>query len=98
MPRWKLSGGLLRLIWGKGGTRGGSGDRRKVKMLQRSAQDRGASVAVSRVRQDKPEEGANQPGELVSTDKVEEVLHGLDLPPAVEGEDHLSGPSEDYDQ
>ena len=66
-------------------------------MLQRSAHERGSSVAVSRIRQAKPEEGGNQPGELVPTDKVEEVLHGLDLPPAVEGEDHLNGPPEEYD-
>jgi RNA polymerase primary sigma factor len=69
-------------------------------MLQRgTAQDRNSSVAVSRFRQAKPEEGVSQPpGELVPADKVEEVLHGLDLPPTVETEDSLATSPDDYDR
>jgi RNA polymerase primary sigma factor len=59
-------------------------------------QDRNSSVAVSRIRQAKAEDGLSQPtGELIPADKVEEVLHSLDLPPAVETEDNLTGPSDD---
>jgi RNA polymerase primary sigma factor len=59
-------------------------------------QDRNSSVAVSRIRQAKAEDGLSQPtGELIPADKVEEVLHSLDLPPAVETEDNLTGPPDD---
>ena len=61
--------------------------------------DRNSSVAVSRIRQIKPEDGLGQPpGELVPVDKVEEVLHSLDLPPAVEAEDNLAAHADDYDR
>jgi RNA polymerase primary sigma factor len=68
-------------------------------MLQRgAAHDRNSSVAVSRIRQAKPEDGLGQaPGELVPADKVEEVLHGLDLPAPVDAEETLNGPPEDFD-
>jgi RNA polymerase primary sigma factor len=68
-------------------------------MLQRStAQDRNASVALSKVRQGKPEDGLGRtPGELVPADKVEEVLHGLDLPAAAETDEGLVAAAEDYD-
>jgi RNA polymerase primary sigma factor len=61
--------------------------------------DRNSSVAVSRIRQIKPEDGLGQPpGELVPVDKVEEVLHSLDLPPAVEAEDNLAAHPDDYER
>ena len=69
-------------------------------MLERggAAHDRDSSVAVSRTRQAKPEDGLSQaPGELVPADKVEEVLHGLDLPAPVDSEESLNGPQEDFD-
>jgi len=68
-------------------------------MLQRSTpNDRNSSVAVSKIRQAKPEEGLSQaPGELVPADKVEEVLHSLDLPPTAEAEDSAAVPPDDYD-
>ena len=70
-----------------------------VTMLQRStATDRISSVALSRIRQAKPEDGLRRtPGELVPADKVDEVLHGLDLPHAVETEEALPAAPEDYD-
>ena len=67
-------------------------------MLQRAiAHDRNSSVAVSRIRHAKPEEGLNKSrGELVPADKVEEILHGLDLPATGETEEHLAAsPDED---
>ena len=69
-------------------------------MLQRgNGTDRASAVAVSRMRQPKPEDGLNQaPGELVPTEKVEEILHGLDLPASGEAEDHLAGPAEEYER
>ena len=70
-----------------------------VTMLQRStATDRNSSVALSRIRQAKPEDGLRRtPGELVPADKVDEVLHGLDLPHALETEEALPAATEDYD-
>jgi len=68
-------------------------------MLQRAVHERSSSVAVSRSRQAKPEERLNQPpGELVPAEKVEEVLHGLDLGTPVETEDNLAGPPDEYDR
>ena len=69
-------------------------------MLQRGAvQDRKSSVAVSRIRQAKPEEALNQPpGELVPADKVEEILHGLDLPATGETEENLAAPQDEDDR
>ena len=63
-------------------------------MLQRgSGTDRASTMVVSRGRQAKPEEGLNQtPGELVPAEKVEEILHGLDLPATGEPEDNLAAP------
>jgi RNA polymerase primary sigma factor len=60
-------------------------------MLERGAtNNRNTPVAVSRIRQAKSDDGANQaPGELVPADKVEEVLQSLELAPAGEGEDSL---------
>jgi RNA polymerase primary sigma factor len=68
-------------------------------MLQRTAPpERNASVAVSRVRQAKPEDPLRQPpGELVPADKVEEVLRSLELPPAAEAEDSLTAGPDEYD-
>ena len=62
-------------------------------MLQRgTSNERISSVAVSRTRQAKTEDGLSQtPGELVPADKVEEVLRNLELPAAAEGEDSLTG-------
>ena len=63
-------------------------------MLQRgTATERASAVAVSRTRQAKPaEEGlSSDPGELVPAEKVEEVLHGLDLPATGSPEDNLRG-------
>ena len=69
-------------------------------MLQRStANDRSSTMAMSRIRQAKPEDGLSRtPGELVPADKVDEVLHGLDLPQTVETEEAAlpAGP-EDYE-
>jgi RNA polymerase primary sigma factor len=67
-------------------------------MLQRGvARDRNSSVAVSGIRQPGTEEGLNQPaGELVPAEKVDEVLHGLDLP-AGEAEDRLEPPPPEDD-
>ena len=72
-------------------------------MLQRSnGTDRASTVTVSKGRQGKPEERRNQtPGELVPAEKVEEILHGLDLPASGtsgEAEDHLAPPPDDYDR
>ena len=69
-------------------------------MLERgTAHDRNSSVAVSRIRQAKPEEGLNQPpGELVPADKVEEILHGLDLPATGETEENLAASPDEYDR
>ena len=69
-------------------------------MLERgTAHDRNSSVAVSRIRHAKPEEGLNQPpGELVPADKVEEILHGLDLPATGETEENLAASPDEYDR
>jgi RNA polymerase primary sigma factor len=54
-------------------------------------------VTLSRGRQAKSEDGLGRtPGELVPTDKVEEVIHGLSMPGAVETEETLTGTPEDY--
>src|SRR5262245_289343 len=68
-------------------------------MLQRTTNgDRTIGLAVSKVRQVKPEDGTSQaPGDLMAADKVDEVLHGLDLPPAVEPEDTLPVAPDDYE-
>jgi RNA polymerase primary sigma factor len=56
-------------------------------------------VVVSRGRHAKPEEGLNQtPGELVPAEKVEEILHGLDLPATGEPEDSLAAPPDEYER
>src|SRR6187200_501557 len=70
-------------------------------MLQRgSASERASALAVSKVRHAKPEERLNQtPGELVPAEKVEEILHGLDLPAATgEPEDNIAAPPDDYER
>jgi RNA polymerase primary sigma factor len=69
-------------------------------MLERAtAEDRNSSAAVSRIRHAKPEEGLNQPpGELVPADKVEEILHGLDLPTTGESEENLAASPDEYDR
>ena len=69
-------------------------------MLQRAtSNERISSVAVSRTRQAKTEDGLSQtPGELVPADKVEEVLRNLELPAAAEGEDSLTGASDEFER
>src|SRR6185503_7812620 len=69
-------------------------------MLQRgSASERASALAVSKGRHAKPEEGLNQtPGELVPAEKVEEILHGLDLPATGEPEDNIAAPPDDYER
>ena len=69
-------------------------------MLQRgSASERASALAVSKVRHGKPEERLNQtPGELVPAEKVEEILHGLDLPATGEPEDNIAAPPDDYER
>src|SRR5262245_38620285 len=98
----KLSGLLVRLIGASERTMRAIGlvpDRRVQKMLQQSTQnDRLTTVAVSKLRQARPGAASSQAaGDLMAVDKVEEVLHGLDLPPAVEPEDSLPVTPEDYD-
>ncbi|MFI5008243.1 MAG: sigma-70 factor domain-containing protein, partial [Solirubrobacterales bacterium] len=54
---------------------------------------------MSRIRHAKPEEGLNHPpGELVPADKVEEILHGLDLPATGETEENLAASPDAYDR
>ena len=69
-------------------------------MLQRGpSNERSSSVAVSRSRQPKTEDGLNRtPGELVPADKVEEVLRTLELPPTAETEDALPGAPDEYER
>jgi RNA polymerase primary sigma factor len=66
-------------------------------MLQRG-NDRISSVMVSKGRQAKPKDESNHaPGDLMPSDKVDEVLQGLDLPPAVDTEESLTVAPDDYE-
>jgi RNA polymerase primary sigma factor len=66
---------------------------------QEKAQERTSGIATSKRRHDAPEETFGPAtGDLVATEKVEEVLDGLDLPREPEAaEEPAETPPEDYD-